>query len=239
MPKSLSGRQLSAQRLQRGAAAESLPAAAGSIRCLRLFQGLFARKKEEERGSSGCPPFESPLRVSGSTVSVGTSVALQTGAADTVGTLATGNETWNGGGNYLWKTTGNGSAFGSSGANGSDLLALTGVSVSTTSGNPFTIAIGGNSTLPVGAAGATNNTFTIAKVSGNVTVNGTPETPSVGSPIIFPTNNQAANAFALNTSAFQDNGVPLPGSAFTLELVADPAPLGKLRPEDRMITGRG
>jgi autotransporter-associated beta strand protein len=147
----------------------------------------------------------------------------------TTGKLATNSQTWNGGGAYLWKVSGNGSGTaGSSGANGYDLLGMTangngtgtGLLVANAGGTtPFTIAISGNSTIPSGAAGKVNNVFTIAQVSGGVTINSSTFSSPPASPVTL---SGASGAFVLDTSNFKDNGSSFPSSAFALTLVTDP-----------------
>ncbi len=107
-----------------------------------------------------------------------------------VGTLATGTETWGGGGHYIWEIN---SAAGTSGANpGWDKLSITGpLTITATSGSKFNIDL--TSLTLAGVAGEVSDftntvsrTWTIAQAIGGITG--------------FDT-----NAFALNTNGFAND----------------------------------
>jgi hypothetical protein len=98
-------------------------------------------------------------------VSVNGTIAPGAGAG--TGTLVTGDETWNGGGSYLWEIN-------STNAAGADCLNITGaLNVAAPTGNPFTVTLRSltSSNQPGWLAGfdpARNYTWTIASASGGV-----------------------------------------------------------------------
>jgi hypothetical protein len=150
------------------------------------------------------------------------------------GILTTGNQSWNGGGSYLWKITAAGSggaapATGNSGALGAhpgvgagteganwDLLNVSGAGglnlSSLSSSSRFTIA-------PAGAITSSNQTYSwvIAQVAGQNSIT----LPTGYLPNQDLTNGgSASGAFALSTSNFTDaSNSSVTASNFTLEAV--------------------
>jgi autotransporter-associated beta strand protein len=158
---------------------------------------------------------------SGGTIAAGASLT-------TVGTLTTGNQTWSTGGNYAWKITGSagnssvaigsggsGKIGGGSGTEGSDWdnLVMSALTVSSTTGSPFTIVVSGT------PSGSTNSTY-----SWVIAQTGSTSLPSgiTDSGNLLPGGNSTqAGEFTLNTANFTFDGVTNPyastPSAFSLE----------------------
>ncbi|MDB5325011.1 MAG: hypothetical protein JWM57_580 [Phycisphaerales bacterium] len=95
------------------------------------------------------------------------SAGSNSGGSDTIGTLATGDQTWNGGGAYLFKlqntagSTNSGTQTGNAGINW-DKLKMSGLTIAATSGSKFTIII---TPLAQGMSFTTGAKFEIANVT--------------------------------------------------------------------------
>jgi autotransporter-associated beta strand protein len=127
-----------------------------------------------------------------------------------VGTLATGAETWNGGGSYLCELN-------STNVNGCDLLNITGLlNVQATGGNKFTIKLNsltsGNTAGPMANFNKyANDNWTIATASSGIT-------------------NFSTNVFSLDTSGFANDfsggrfALAVSGNNLVLSYLGAPAP---------------
>jgi autotransporter-associated beta strand protein len=160
----------------------------------------------------------------GGTIGAGATASL-------AGNLSTGSQAWNSGGTYAWKITGanqgagnssvavgsggSGTIGGGSGVEGSDWdqLVMSGLSLNSAPGSPFTIALTANN--PTGGT-AGQYSWVIAQTGSSALPNGN---ITVGDNLLPEgTNSADAGLFALNTTNFTFNGVNAPSeSDFSLE----------------------
>ena len=174
---------------------------------------------------------------SGSTISAGTSSALSTGIGDSVGTLTTGIQNWNGGGTYLWKISNAGTAnttlTGNSGAGTSwDKLAVSSLAITGNSTTPFTIQAAFANGNPIGGFSATNSYSWIlgqTAAANGITTNGVTGV----NPTAFKLDTSSfASAFGTNAGAFSLSAAA-DGGGTDLVLTYSPAP----EPTSLLLTG--
>jgi autotransporter-associated beta strand protein len=197
-------------------------ASAGTLDVTNESGSTIALNSAQVLGGSGTVKGNVQV-ASGSKLSAGTSTALATGA-NAVGKLTTtGNQEWDGGGTYVWKITGPGTvgqAIGSGastvtpGTNSDDVV-LSALTVSASTGTPFTISLT-TAAAANGAIGGTNGQYSwILAETGSTAL---PTNISDSGNLLAGGNSAQAGLFALDTTNFSMNGVTHPGSnLFSLE----------------------
>ncbi len=154
-----------------------------------------------------------------SSITVASGVTLAPG--NSPGTLNTGTQTWNGGGNYQWETN---SVNGTAGTN-SDLILINGdLNIAATSGNRFTITI--NSLTMLNDPGllavfnpTANYTWEIVRVTGNINGFNTTDFTIEDAAFINDIQNGYFDVSQVNDSLYLNYNaatVPEPGGAFLL-----------------------
>jgi hypothetical protein len=170
---------------------------------------------------------------SGSTISAGKSISLGTGPSNSDGSISTGNQTWNGGGKYLWKigalgtggaapgTGGSGKLGNGSGTEGTDWdqLAMGSLTIAAGGSNPsFTLSLMSISTL---SDGSSRYSWVIAQTGSTSlpTFSAASQAYATGSNLLqYSPSGSGNDAFAINTSGFMIDGISgPPASSFSLE----------------------